>query len=185
MDCSSRCGADETAHGCPWSLQRTSLPSFTKYHRTLKTKIRSTSCLQKQGRNYTRSKALICHHIRLKLARLDSLSWTTVQWVSLLWMCARTQTRKHARWLKPALTYISGWWQAAAGKWVCGAQTEKTHCSQTRAAGLRWASRNTLSKTERSIMVAEYVVSNRESCALVTKIECAFAAAMWLNVKKM
>lgn len=125
-----------------WSLQRTSLPSFTKYHRTPKPKIRST-CLQKQGRNYACSKALICHHIRgklhirLKLARLDSLSWTTVS------VCARTQTRMHTRWLKPALTYISGWWQAAAGKWVCGAQTEKTHCSQTRAAGLRWASRNT------------------------------------------
>ena len=42
-----------------------------------------------------------------------------------------------------ALTYISERWQAAAGKWVCGAQTEKTHCSQTRAAALRWAGRNT------------------------------------------
>lgn len=112
MDCSSRCGADETAHGCPWSLQRTSLPSFTKYHRTLKTKIRSTSCLQKQGRIYTCSKALICHHIRgklhirLKLARLDSLSWTTVQWVSLLWMCARTQTRTHARMMTKACSNL-------------------------------------------------------------------------------
>lgn len=47
----------------------------------------------------------------------------------------------HTWWLKPALTYISVWWQAAAGKWVCGALTKKTCCSQTRATGLRQTSR--------------------------------------------
>lgn len=48
----------------------------------------------------------------------------------------------HTWWLKPALTYISGWWQAAAGKWVCGAVTEKNMLQpNTCCWSLRQASR--------------------------------------------
>lgn len=82
--------------------------------------------------------------------------------VSLFCCYTHTHTQAHTGWLKPALTYISDWSQAAAGKWVCGAQTEDTLQPNTCGWDQMGLQENTQSETQTSVIVAERIRSDAD-----------------------
>lgn len=129
-----------------WIRPRTSLPSLITHTQTHTQKEKKNHtpnlvhlhlCLAL--REYSRAalcNALICHHIRKKKTTQISMHDWPASAEPQASECACVDV--HVWWLKPTLTYIWERWQGAAGKWVCGAQAQKTH--NTTAGKLRQGS---------------------------------------------